>query len=305
MDVESGESNAGEAVARAGTDPSDLVLAHTLLGPPDGDHVLFLHGITGSHRYFLKKVRRYASRWRMLLPDLPGFGESAKPHTQYTLHLYRDTVRNTIEHAGFHHQPLHIVAHSLGALIALEYAASFPRHVSLMALLNIPRFENAQAAHEYFWKGSPNYRRLLNEHSMSENIAQWRRTGLAMAMQYIFHFPFSVIRDSRKFTLNSLTSTLEHCLLNYRVDAVLERVPPCPMLLLHGGRDQVAPVDNIRVLPRRYPYMRLEVIEDSGHHIFLTHTRLCLRWIEEHLEGTRESVPRRLPRTPGRFGEAI
>jgi hypothetical protein len=29
--------------------------------------------------------------------------------------------------------------------------------------------------------------------------------------------------------------------------------------------------------------MRLEVIESSGHHVFLTHTRRCLRAIDEFL----------------------
>ncbi len=265
-----------------------MVLSHSLLGRRDGQPILFLHGITGSRRYFLKKVRSFADHYRLLLPDLPGFGDSPKPRTDYTLDLYRQTVRNTVEAAGCQDRPLHIVGHSLGALIALEYAVRHPENVDRMVLLGVPRFHDPQVAHEYFWRGSPNYRRLLNEHSLAENLAQWRRSGLSMAVQYMFRFPISVIRDSRKFTLNSLTSTLENCLLNYQVDGVLERLSPRPVLMLHGHLDQVAPLENVTDLPRRYPYLRLETIPDSGHHIFLTHTRRCVELIREHLQGADE-----------------
>ena len=239
----------------------------------------------------MPKLRELARHYRLLLPDLPGFGESPKPRTAYTLDFYRDTVRNTVEAAGCHRQPIHIVGHSLGALIALEYALRFPAHVDRMVLLSLPRFENAAVAHEFFWRGSPNYRRLLNEHSMSENLAQWKRTGLSMMVKYIWRFPLAVIRDSRKCTLNSLTSTLENCLLNYRVDEVLERIDARPVLLLHGRRDQVAPFDGVADLPERYASMELVEIPGSGHHIFLTHTKTCLRLITRHLSGAARSRP--------------
>ncbi len=167
-----------------------------------------------------------------------------------------------------------------------------------MVLLGLPRFDDPQVAHDYFWRGSPNYRRLLNEHSLTENLSQWRRSGLSMAVQYMFRFPISVIRDSRKFTLNSLTSTLEHCLLNYRVDEVLQRVPAVPTLMLHGRLDQVAPLDNVLDLPERHGSMHLVAIEGSGHHIFLTHTRQCLALIARHLSGTGGTAPE--PALPGK-----
>ena len=267
-----------------------LTLAHTVLGRPDGQVVLFLHGITGSRRYFLKKVRSLADRYRLLLPDLPGFGDSPKPRTNYTVEFYRDAVRRMVEASGYAHKPIHIVGHSLGALIALEYAALYPQQVGRLVFLGLPRFDDPQVAHDYFWRGSASYRRLLNEHSLAENLAQVRRSGLAMTVQYVLRFPMAVLRDSRKFTLNSLTSTLEHCLLNYRVDQVLERAPKIPILMLHGLLDQVAPLENVRGLPDRYANIRLVEIEGSGHHIFLTHTRRCLELMNEHLTGAASTA---------------
>ncbi|MFQ5767163.1 MAG: alpha/beta fold hydrolase [Acidobacteriota bacterium] len=285
-------------------DPSTLVLTHSLTGRPGAPVILFLHGITGSHRYYARKVQPLRENYQLLLLDLPGFGDSAKPRTDYTIEFYRDTVRNTVEASGCQHRPLHIVAHSLGALIALEYTLKYPDQVDRLVILSLPRFQNARAAHRYFQHGSPNYRRLLNEHSVRKTLSQWRRTGLAMALHYVLHFPMAVIRDSRKFTLNSLTSTLENCLLNYRVDDVLEKLDPRPIRLLHGQGDQVAPVANVRDLPVRYPHMELVEIADSGHHIFLTHTRQCLELIEAHLS-RRVRRPEVLRTSEGPVGHPV
>ena len=260
-------------------------------GAVDAPVIIFIHGITGSRRYWLRRVSHLAGRYRLILPDLLGFGLSAKPHVEYTIDLFRDSIRSLVEELGLADRPLIFVAHSLGGLVALEYAARYEGHVSRMALLSIPRFTDPATAHSVFWRGSPNYRRLLNQHSIGETIAQAKRSGLEITLRYLFRFPLSVIVDSHKFTFKSLTSTLEHCLLNYRIDDILPSVPPTPTLLIHGEQDSVAPLDHIRLLPTTYPFMRLETIRGTGHHLFLTHTRRCLELMEEFLRQDQGGIP--------------
>ncbi|PYS96891.1 MAG: hypothetical protein DMF50_02975 [Acidobacteria bacterium] len=259
-------------------------------GRPEAPVVLFLHGITGSRRYWQKKARRLAVDYHLILPDLLGFGLSPKPQVEYTMDLFRDSVRGLIEELRLGDRPLMLVGHSLGSLIALEYAARYRDHVSRMVLLSLPRFADPVTAHRIFWSGSPHYRRLLNEHSLAETLAQFRRSGLELTLRYMFRFPWAVLMDSHKFTFKSLTSTLEHCLLNYQVDTILPSVPPTPILLVHGEQDSVAPLDHVRSLPASYPFMRLQSIRGTGHHLFLTHTRLCLELIRGFLR--QEEVTR-------------
>lgn len=255
--------------------PADS-LHYVALGPPDGPVILFLHGITGSRRYWQRKVRSLAGDYRLILPDLVGFGRSPKPHVEYTIELYRDSIRRLVEELDLARRPLILVGHSLGDLIALEYAARYGDHVQRMALFSLPRFTDPVSAHAIFWSGSPHYRRLLNEHSLAETLAQMKRTGLELTLRYIFRFPWSVLIDSHKFTFKSLTSTLEHCLLNYQVDRILPSVPDIPTLLIHGEQDSVAPLSHVAPLPERYPFMRLATVRGTGHHVFLTHTRRSL-----------------------------
>lgn len=249
------------------------------LGDPASPPVVFLHGITGSRRYFRSRVAPLADRYRLIIPDLPGFGLSPKPHVDYTPTFFRDSVRRFLESEGLAGRPCVLVGHSLGSLVALEYAVAWPGEVRAMVLVNLPRYTSSEEAHQLFYAGSPNYRKLLGEHSIAENLAQLRRTGLDLFVRYALSFPLAVYADCRKFTLRSLTSTLEHSLIHHSVDRTLERLGPVPTLLIHGERDTVAPVENVRQLPRRYPFMRLETVAHSGHHVILTHTRRCMALI--------------------------
>lgn len=261
-------------------------------GPREAPALLFLHGITGSRRYWQRRVRPLAHSHRLILPDLIGFGLSPKPYVDYTIDLFRDTVRALVEELDLTRRPLTIIAHSLGSLVALEYAARYGAHVNRMVLLSLPRFSDPVTAHALFWKGSPHYRRLLNEHSLRETLSQMRRSGLEVTLRYVLRFPWSVIADSHKFTFRSLTSTLENCLLNYQVDRILAAVPPVPTLLIHGERDSVAPFDQVLPLPAHHPNMRLRSIRGTGHHLFITHTRHCLDMINEFLAEGEQAANR-------------
>jgi pimeloyl-ACP methyl ester carboxylesterase len=253
-------------------------------GRPDAPTLVFLHGITGSRRYWEKRVRPLAARHRLVLPDLLGFGLSPKPYVDYTMDLFRDSLRALVEELDLADRPLTFVAHSLGSLIALEYAARHGDHVNRLVLMSVPRFHDPATAHALFWRGSPHYRRLLNQHSLSHTLAQMRRTGLELTFRYLFRFPWAVIADSHKFTFKSLTSTLECCLLNYQVDRILPAVPARPTLLIHGEHDSVAPLAHVSDLPQQYPFMRLVTLPGTGHHVFLTHTRECLDLVARFLD---------------------
>jgi pimeloyl-ACP methyl ester carboxylesterase len=273
------------------------------LGDQSAPPIVFLHGITGSRRYFRARVAPLASRYRLILPDLPGFGLSPKPHVEYTPQFFRDSVRGFMETEGLAGRPVTFIGHSLGAIVAVEYAAQWPDSVDRLVLVNLPRYSSPQEAHLLFYAGSPNYRKLLGEHSLSENLAQIRRTGFDLFFRYALRFPLAVYADCRKFTLRSLTSTLLSSLIHYSVDSALDRLRPGPILLIHGVRDTVAPIRNVRPILERYPFMRMEAIESSGHHVILTHSRRCLRLIEAFLAenpGARSKVEKGSRRTMNR-----
>jgi pimeloyl-ACP methyl ester carboxylesterase len=253
-------------------------------GDPNGKRILLIHGITGSHRYWNPLRKFLTDRYHLIIPDLIGFGHSPKPHIRYSVEIFRESIRNLILEKQLDQDPIIIIGHSLGAIIALEYAAAYGENVDRLLLFSLLSHRDEEAAHSLFFQGSPSYRNLLVSNTLQDNFSQIKGTGLNMSLLYLSKIPISVLIDSRKFTFRSLTSTLENCLLKYRTDQVFSRIKNIPIKAIHGGQDQVSPLKSILQLCDSVSSISLKIIENSGHHILLTHTDICLQEIQQFIE---------------------
>lgn len=99
----------------------------------DGPPVIFLHGLGGSKVSWLPAFQALAPRHRLIVPDLPGHGESDKPRTDYTARFYARTVRRVMDELDVSRAA--VVGNSLGGRVALELALRAPDRVQGLALL--------------------------------------------------------------------------------------------------------------------------------------------------------------------------
>ncbi len=58
---------------------SGITMNVALAGPEDAPPVILLHGFPESHRTWAKLAPLLADRWRLIMPDLRGFGDSDRP----------------------------------------------------------------------------------------------------------------------------------------------------------------------------------------------------------------------------------
>lgn len=92
-----------------------------------GDPVVFLHGYGGSTRTWKKQVKRFSEKYKVVLVDLRGHGESDKPHKYvYTIDKMVGDVHKIVK--KLKKKPV-IVGLSMGAILGLVYAAKHPRSV--------------------------------------------------------------------------------------------------------------------------------------------------------------------------------
>ena len=77
-----------------------------------GPVVLFIHGILGSQRQWSHLVDEVDDDHRVVVPDLFGHGDSAKPTGDYSLSSHAATLRDLLDHLGIDRVTL--VGHSLG-----------------------------------------------------------------------------------------------------------------------------------------------------------------------------------------------
>jgi proline iminopeptidase len=102
-----------------------------------GIPLIVLHGGPDfDHSYFLPDLDRFAKRFRLIYYDQRGRGRSADHVTPGEVTLASeledlDTVRR-----HFRLQPVALLGHSWGAVLALEYALRHPQEVSSLILMN-------------------------------------------------------------------------------------------------------------------------------------------------------------------------
>ena len=91
---------------------------------------MFLPGHGATTRYFAVRVSPLALHHHLMLVDLLGFGRSPKPWTRYTVDRHVSELHRVLAPRG----PLTLVGHSLGARLAVTYAARYPDQVRRLIL---------------------------------------------------------------------------------------------------------------------------------------------------------------------------
>ncbi len=102
-------------------------------GPPDAPPVVLLHGLGATNASLLPCLDDLATDYRVLAPDLPGFGQSAAPRAVYSPAWFAAWVQAFQQAVGA--RPAVLLGNSLGGRVALEAALTHPRDVLGLALL--------------------------------------------------------------------------------------------------------------------------------------------------------------------------
>src|SRR5262245_43332272 len=126
-------------------------------GAPDGAVVLLLHGFPASSFMFRELIPRLADRYRVIAPDLPGFGFTEVPPTRNYVYSF-DALARTI---GAFTEALHVVRYALyvfdyGAPTGFRLAMAHPERVAAIVSQNGNAYEaglgDAWAPIQRYWR---------------------------------------------------------------------------------------------------------------------------------------------------------
>ena len=112
----------------------DATIAYTDAGR--GETVLLIHGSASSRRMWQPLVERLAGRYRVVAPDLLGYGESTPWREDLQATDY-DVIAAFARELGC---PLHVVGHSYGGALALRAALAAGSRVTSLALVEPAAF---------------------------------------------------------------------------------------------------------------------------------------------------------------------
>lgn len=126
-------------------------------GPKDGPVILLLHGFPASSFQFRELILRLADRYRVIAPDLPGFGFTNIPAERrytYTFDALAETLDKFTQALNLSKYVLYIF--DFGAPTGLRLAVAHPERVSAIVSQNGNAYEEGFGAPwetlRKFWK---------------------------------------------------------------------------------------------------------------------------------------------------------
>jgi pimeloyl-ACP methyl ester carboxylesterase len=123
------------AVARLDKHEIDVAGFHVVyLEGGVGEPLVLLHGFGADKENFTRVAKFLTPRYHVIIPDLPGFGESSSPMDgDYTVAAQVEHVHALVQALGL--KSVHIGGSSMGGNIAASYGAKYPDETGSIWLL--------------------------------------------------------------------------------------------------------------------------------------------------------------------------
>lgn len=221
--------------------------------------LLLVHGFPFDGRMWEPQVEALRGRFRLLVPDLGGFGRSAPPSGPPSIESQAEGIERLLTESGAPRAVL--CGFSMGGYIALAFAARFPERLSGLVLADTraggdseegkaARTETARRAlregPEFLAESMP--ARLLSKGTFES------RPGLVGRIQ-------TLIRDQPREGLAAALLAMRD-----RPDRAgeLPRIT-CPTLLICGAEDAISPPDEMHAMAGAIPGARFAEIPGAGH----------------------------------------
>ena len=153
-------------------------------GPADAPIVLALHGFPSSSRMWQPLLDRLGDRYRVIAPDLPGFGHSSAPAAgafEYTFERLTDAVEAFTEALGVTRYTL--LVQDYGGPVGMRLALRHPDRLSALIVQNAvchdeglgPLWDTRRA----FWADREAHEAALRENFFSPAATRLRHVGVS------------------------------------------------------------------------------------------------------------------------------
>ena len=244
--------------------------------------VVLLHAGVADRRMWAPQVRALEGRFRVLAPDLRGFGD--RPHEPGPF-SHADDVLGLLDAAGIERAA--VVGSSFGGRVALEVAAAAPDRVGALVLLcaaapGLPQTDDVRAFGE-------EEDRLLEagdlDAAVDLNVQTWLGPEASPEVGELVR-----LMQARAFDLDAVAETLKPLPEPHAVD-IEPAALGMPALVVGGGHDLEWFQQTARHLARQLPRAELVLLYWAGHLPSLERPDEVSRMVGEFLD--RELRPDR------------
>lgn len=101
----------------------------------NGETVILFHGKNFNGYYWKDVIPMLTDAgFRVIVPDQIGWGKSAKPNIHYSFHLLAANNKKLLDSLNV--KKVHVLAHSMGGMLAVRFALMYPETVTKLILEN-------------------------------------------------------------------------------------------------------------------------------------------------------------------------
>ncbi len=264
--------------------------AYWVYGDDDAPTIVAVHGFRGEH-HGLEPVVAYLPDYRIIMPDLPGFGETGPiPGREHNLQAYVDWLN---EFGAAVAPGAIILGHSFGSIVtsaAVAGGLKTPRLILVNPIgapaLAGPRGIMTRLAVFYYWVGArlPKpigdalLRSKLIVRVMSNTMVKTKDKTLRAFVHDQHDQYFSRFAD-RDVLHDAFVTSVSHDVSQVATQLTV------PTLLIAAEKDDITPIEAERVLAQRIPNATLVEIPNVGHLIHYETPKQAAAAIDEFLTG--------------------
>jgi len=245
-----------------------------------GPTLLLVHGFPLDHAMWQGQIAHFASRMRVVAPDLRGFGAStlAAGAEATSMETFADDLAQLLDALAII-EPVTFCGLSMGGCIAWQFALRYRQRLARLVLCDTRAAPDSPAVAEGRFKTAEQVLAVgtesLCQAMLPRLLAKANREHATAARTYIGQ----AIRAAPPAGVAAAARGMAR-----RIDATsLLPTLDVPALLVVGEEDVISPVDEMRGMAQAMPKAELAVIAGAGHMAPLEQPAIVNRSLEAFL----------------------
>jgi len=226
----------------------------------DGPPVVLLHPFPLHHEFWLPVAKTLAPRYRLIMPDLRGHGESAVGNGPATMQKHASDLARVMTDAGVERAPL--VGVSIGGYTIFEFWRRFRDRVSALVLCNTkaaadtPEARNGrlETANDVLQRGTERFFEGMLQKCLAEATRR-SRPDLAEG----------ALRMMRKMSAEDVAGVQRGMAERPDSTSTLKTIN-VPTLIVTGDEDKMTGVPEAELLKQNISGSEMKVVAKAGHY---------------------------------------
>lgn len=235
--------------------------------------MVFIHGFGCDMNAWREQFGYFNDKAKMIFIDLPGYGKSDKPQTEYTLDLFASAVKSVMDKEDI--KDAVFIGHSLGTPVCRQVIYKYPRLVSKLVDVDgvycfYPADSDMKAAYTAFAESfnSDSVRQIISGFVESLCVPQ--------TSSEIKNYAMSVMpQTSRRIAYSTMKNLIkEKYWINGKIDI--------PALVIASKNSQI-PSDYKQIMGKLYLNMEYHELDSIGHFIMMEQPQMFNNMLDEFI----------------------